>query len=56
MAKRKADLGGLVFLLGVLGLLADLAKASDHQQTCPRCLGRDYLEIAFDVAHLWKLA
>ena len=57
MAKRtSANIQGILFLLGILGLVADLAKASEHQQTCPRCLGRDYLKIALDVAHLWEMS
>ena len=53
MAKRKPNPGGLAFLLSGIALIVDLLKASEHQKTCPRCLGRDYLEIALDVAHLW---
>ena len=57
MAKRtSASIQGILFLLGILGLVADLAKASENQQTCPRCLGRDYLKIALDVAHLWEMS
>jgi hypothetical protein len=53
MAKRTPKPGGLMVLLGGIALIADLVKARQHQQTCPKCLGRDYLEIALDVAHLW---
>ncbi len=53
MAKRTPKPGGLVFLLSGIALIADLVKARQHQQTCPRCLGRDYLDIALDIAHLW---
>lgn len=53
MAKKRPNIGGLAFLLGLVALFADLAKARDHQQTCRQCLGRDYVDIALDVAHLW---
>jgi hypothetical protein len=57
MAKRKpASIQGILFLLGIFGLIADLQKAREHQQTCPRCAGRDYLKIALDLEHLWRLA
>jgi hypothetical protein len=39
-------------LLGVVALLWDLRQADQHKRTCPRCVGRDYLAIALDVAHL----
>jgi hypothetical protein len=57
MAKRtSANIQGILFLVGILGLVADLTKASEHQQACPKCLGRDYLKIALDVAHLWEMS
>ena len=52
MAKRKPT-PGLMVLLGSVAFAADLLKAYQHQQTCPKCLGRDYLAIALDIAHLW---
>lgn len=57
MAKRtpKPNIGGLVFFLGVVALVLDLAQAREHQKTCPKCLGRDYVEIALDLAHLWGM-
>jgi hypothetical protein len=39
-------------VLACCGLLWDLWQADRHQRTCPSCAGRDYLEIALDVAHL----
>lgn len=53
MAKKNSNLGGLTFVLGLVALALDLAKAREHQKTCRKCLGRDYLEIALDLAHLW---
>jgi hypothetical protein len=52
MAKRKPT-PGLALVLSGVALIADLMKARQHQQTCPQCMGRDYLAIALDVAHLW---
>ena len=53
---KKSDIKALALLLALGGLLWDLATASEHQQTCPSCLGRDYLAIALDVAHLARFA
>ena len=46
----------VTFILACGGLLWDLWQADKHQRTCPRCAGRDYLEIALDVAHLVQTA
>jgi len=46
----------VLIFLGLITLVLDLAKAREHQQTCPKCLGRDYLDIALDVAHLARLS
>jgi hypothetical protein len=44
------------FAFACAALLWDLWQADKHQQTCPQCAGRDYLEIAFDVMHLMRAA
>lgn len=40
----------------VAGLIWDLAQASEHKRTCPKCMRRDYLTIALDIAHLAQAA
>jgi len=45
-----------VQLLGGGLLLVHLDRVVKHQRTCPRCAERDFMAIAFDVAHLWKPA
>jgi hypothetical protein len=42
--------------LACCALVWDLRQADKHQRTCPRCVGRDYLEIALDVVHLVQAA
>lgn len=44
------------FVLACGALLWDLWQARNHQQSCPQCAGRDYLEIALDVVHLAQAA
>jgi hypothetical protein len=44
------------FLLACAALLGDLWQADKHQRTCPQCVERDYVEIAFDVIHLVQAA
>ena len=53
---RKADWKALSLVGSVIGLIWDLAQASEHQRTCPKCVGRDYLAIMLDVAHLAQAA
>jgi hypothetical protein len=53
MAKSNASVGTI---LAVAGLILDLIQADKHQRTCPQCVGRDYLSIALDVAHLARLS
>ena len=54
MAKGVPNELKLALACGVL--LWDLVQADKHQRTCPQCAGRDYLQIALDVAHLVKAA
>ncbi len=44
------------FALACSALFWDLWQADKHRQTCPRCVERDYLIIALDVAHLMQAA
>jgi hypothetical protein len=44
------------FALAFGALFWDLRQADKHRRTCPRCVGRDYLTIALDVAHLVQAA
>lgn len=44
------------FILACGALFWDLRQAGKHQRTCPRCAGRDFLEIALDVGHLVQFA
>lgn len=46
----------LKFVLAFGALIWDLSQADKHQRTCPRCADRDFLAIAFDVAHLAQTA
>jgi hypothetical protein len=48
----KADWRTVGFIGGVIGLIWDVAQAREHKHTCPKCMRRDYLTIALDVAHL----
>jgi len=41
MAKSKGIPKEAAIVLGVIGLIWDLAQAAKHQRTCPRCAGRD---------------
>jgi hypothetical protein len=54
MAKGKGA-GGFGGWLAVAGLGYHVFRAIRHQNTCPRCRGRDIIEILLDVAHLWGL-
>ena len=56
MAKSRGSTGGIGLILAAAGLIWDLVQADEHQRTCPRCMGRDYLSIAFDVVHLARLS
>jgi hypothetical protein len=44
-----------VVFLGFVALALDLWQAAVHQRTCPKCMGRDYLQVALDVAHLAQI-
>lgn len=50
MSKRTT--GELKFVLALGALAWDLWQADRHRRTCAQCAGRDYLQIALDVAHL----
>jgi hypothetical protein len=56
MAKSKGSSGWITMILATAGLIWDLVQADKHRQTCPQCMGRDYLSIALDVAHLAQLS
>jgi hypothetical protein len=44
------------FAIACGALLWDLWQADKHHRACSECAGRDYLEIALDVAHLVQAA
>jgi hypothetical protein len=48
----KSDWKALSLVGAVIGLVWDITEAQKHKRTCPQCVGRDYLAIALDVAHL----
>lgn len=45
----------LKIMLALAAVQWDLLQADQHRRTCPQCAGRDFLEIALDVAHLLKV-
>jgi hypothetical protein len=49
---RKSGWKALGLAVSVTGLIWDLAQAAEHRRTCPKCVARDYLAVALDVAHL----
>jgi hypothetical protein len=53
---RKSDWKALGLAISVIGLIWDLARGAEHQRTCPKCVRRDYLAVALDVAHLAQTA
>ena len=56
MAKSKGIPKGAGLILALITLAWDLSQAAEHKRTCPKCMGRDYLTIALDVAHLVQAA
>lgn len=52
----KANWKAVGFIGGLIGLAWDVAQVQKHKRTCPQCVGRDYLTIALDVAHLAQTA